>query len=116
MSFSDRTITIKGICYNPTTKFSFDFLGHDKVGSDQIFSRQLIMSENLPNSQVQIAMFDMDSTTTLLVKNDPNSRMCRTFDSRRKDVRLFHPLNNRLNLYKFEDNDGHYWTILDIQG
>ena len=67
-------------------------------------------------SQVQIALFEADRRVCLLVKDDPSTRLKRSFDLRRKDVRLFSPITDKMNLFKLEQDEEYYWTIMDIRG
>ena len=57
VSISDRCIGINGMNYNFKTNYSWDFLCANRVSQDKKLIRSIQRQENLPFSNLQIALF-----------------------------------------------------------
>lgn len=115
ISVTDRCLTIKGKTLNYRTGFEWDFMANFSESQ----SIPAVMSENVPFTNLQIALFRDEKKEAFLIKNEPGSRKRITFAHRQRDVLLFEMINCNLMLAKMKGQEGlenNYWTLIDAFG
>ena len=100
---------------NYRTGFEFDFMANFCESQ----SSTAVLSETVPFTNLQIALYRDEKKEAFLIKNEPGSRKRITFAHRQRDVLLFEMINCNLMLAKMKGQEGlenNYWTLIDAFG